>query len=348
MNATTKNKKQNTNKQYDVIGLGNALLDLTIDVDDLFLESVHLAKGTMTLVDEEKYSQILQKIVDIPKDKSSGGSSSNAIKGVSILGANSAFIGMVGNDDYGTNYEQELQKSGVKTILSKTNKNTGTAITFITNDGERTFATYLGASLEFSEKNIDESTATAITNSKILHIEGFFLEPPQHRLAALKAMNIAKENGIKVSVDLSDPHLIFRNKEFFKEVIEKYVDIVFVNEHEAKAFTELEDVEAAHHLSKYCEYSIVKLGPKGSIIKHGGKVHNIPIHNVEVINTNGAGDAYAAGILFGIAKGLSMDKSGEIAAFISGKVVERKEATLNYSLRNEVEKILNENEIKTE
>ncbi|MFA6073433.1 MAG: adenosine kinase [Candidatus Woesearchaeota archaeon] len=326
-------------KSNDVIGLGNALLDLTIDVEDSFLSSLNLTKGTMTLIDEEKFISILNKIKNLPSDKSTGGSASNTIKGVSLLGGNSSFMGMIGNDSYGQKYVDELTKFKIKSYLAKSTKNTGTAITFITSDGERTFATFLGASLEFSEKNINEE---ALKASKILHIEGFFLEPIQHKTAALKAMNIAKENNVLISVDLSDAQLISRNKDFFKEVLEKYADIVFVNETEAFAFTNLKEFDALNHLSTYCKYAIVKLGASGSIIKCLEETHNIPIHKVEVVNTNGAGDAYAAGILFGIAKKLSIEKSGRIAALISGKVVSIKDATLNHYLLDEVEEIIKE------
>jgi len=331
--------------QYDIIGLGNALLDLTIAVQESFLESIDLVKGTMTLVDEERYTRILTKIRELPSEKSSGGSSSNTIKGVSILGGKGAFMGMIGHDSYGKKYEDELNGFNVKTFLSKTNKNTGTAITFITSDGERTFATYLGASIEFAYKNIEED---AIKNSKIIHIEGFFLEPPQHRKAALQAMTIAKNNGVKISVDLSDPHLINRNKEFFKEVLQNYVDIVFVNEHEAKAFTGCEEEDAVNILSEYCDVSIVKLGSKGSIIKHHDRVtntqtvHNVPIQKVKVVNTNGAGDSYAAGIIYCIANDIPMQKAGKIASYISSRVVSIPEATLSHSIADEVKKIVDE------
>jgi sugar/nucleoside kinase (ribokinase family) len=324
-------------KIFDVIGMGNALLDLTVNVDDSLLSALKLIKGHMKLVDEDEYMYILNEIADLDAEKSSGGSASNTIKGISILGGHSAFMGMIGTDEYGDTYEEEVTKSNVKALLSRCEDNTGVAITFITPDGERTFATYLGASLQFSKVNIDEQ---AICNSKILHIEGFFLEPPEHRIAALTAMDIAKANNILISLDLADQALILRNKEFFSVVLDKYVDIVFVNEHEAKAFTGLLDEDALHELSKHCTYAIVKLGARGSLIKHYDKVHTVDSRKVEVINTNGAGDAYAAGILFGIAHGLSLEKCGEIASMISSKVVNTHSATINEDLKLEVEKII--------
>lgn len=316
-------------KKYDVAGLGNALLDITINVDDNTLKVLGFKKASMTLIDDKRYADVLKKICELKSKSSSGGSASNTIKGVSILGGKSAFMGMVGADNYGDRYLESVAKSNVLPKISKSKKGTGVSIIFITPDYERTMATYLGAALEFTEKNIDEAL---IKDSKILHIEGFFLEPKNHKKAALKAMKIAKKYNTKISVDLSDPDLIIRNLSSFRKILREYVDIVFVNEHEAKAFTGKENEHAAHHLSKYCDISIVKLGPKGSILKHGKDIHKIPIHKVKVINTNGAGDAYAAGILYGLTHDIPLEQAGRIAALISGKVVASEGATLEYFL----------------
>jgi sugar/nucleoside kinase (ribokinase family) len=205
--------------------------------------------------------------------------------------------------------------------------------------------TYLGAASEFREKDVDEET---VKNSKILHIEGFFVGNPGTEKAVIKAMKIAKANGRMISMDLADPGLIRAKIDSLKIMLKEYVDIVFVNEHEAKAFTGVEEEDAVHILSEYCDVSIVKLGSKGSIIKHHDRkndtetVHKIPIHKVEVVNTNGAGDSYAAGILYSIANNIPMEKAGKIASYISSRVVSIPEATLSHSIENEVKRIVDE------
>ena len=328
---------------YDVIGLGSPLMDITIQVDDKFLEELNLKKGGMTLIDEKMYSNIISKISDKKTLESTGGSASNTIKGVSVLGGKSAFMGMIGNDTYGTHYNNLLSDSNVASFLSKCESHTGLSIICITPDYERTMITYLGAATEFSENDINKK---AIMESKILHVEGFFIELEKNANSVLTAMKIAKENNVKISMDLSDSGLIQRKNGLLKQIMTDYVDIVFVNEHEALAFTGQKEKEALHALSNYCDISIVKLGSKGSLIKYVDKinnkyaVHDIPIHKVEVVNTNGAGDAYAAGILYSIANNIPLDKAGKLASYISGKVVGIDAATIDTISKDDIRKVL--------
>jgi len=347
----TNNNNQIIN--YDVVCLGNPLMDMTIDVDDAFLDKAKLKKGTMTLIDDAKHAALLHAIANKKTFRSTGGSASNTANGVSVLGGKSAFIGMIGKDAIGDQYKKLLIESKVLPLVATyTNKDkeTGLSMVFITPDKERTMATYLGAALEFSEENITNEIEEVIKNSKVLHIEGYFIELEKNFKAVLKAMKIAKDNNVKISMDLSDPGLIQRKNVLLNEIMKDYIDIVFVNENEAKAFTGFEELDAAHALSKYCDVSVVKLGSKGSIIKHVDKknkkesIHNILIHKVEVVNTNGAGDSYASGILYSIANDISFDKAGKIASYISSRVVSIPQATLssNVSLKDEVKKILEE------
>jgi len=329
--------------EYDVVGMGHALMDIIVDVDDDFLNKLNFEKGSMVLINDEQHTKLMEQLKDKKIIMATGGSASNTSKGVSILGGKSAFMGMIGNDDYGKDYERLLTQSHIRAALANCSKNTGTSIICVTPDKERTMLTYLGAASEFREKDVDEEI---VKNSKILHIEGFFVGNPETEKAVIKAMKIAKANHRMISMDLADPGLIHAKIDSLKVMLKEYVDIVFVNEHEAKAFTGVEEEDAIHVLSEYCDVSIVKLGSHGSIIKHNDiiskkkTVHRVPIHKVEVINTNGAGDAYAAGILYSIAHDIPMDKAGKIASYISSRVVAIPEATLNKSIENEIKKIL--------
>jgi sugar/nucleoside kinase (ribokinase family) len=324
-------------KRYDIIGIGSALLDITFEVGDSVLEDFNLGKGNMHLVDSEKSKLIIGKLKDHESKVSPGGSAANVAAGVAILGGEAALIGMVGNDNHGEAYDQKTKDIGVYTMLSKNlEEATGKAITFTTADGERTFATYLGASVYFRKDDISEEDIKA---SKILHIEAFQLEDPELRDASLHAMETAKKNNVKISLDLADSGLINRCKKDLKMIVKNYVNIVFANEDEAFAFTGKEGREALDLIYDMCDVAIVKLGKKGSLIKARRKVYEISSNKVVEINTNGAGDAYAAGILYSIAKGIGVKKAGRIASYISGQVVASQGARLEKSLVDEIKNV---------
>lgn len=313
-------------KKYDVAGIGSPLLDFTFEVDDKILEEMNLKKGQMHLIDENKSKEILKRLKEFKVETSPGGSAANTLAGIGILGGKAVFLGKIGNDEYGNIYERKSSINGVKTRLARYNKMTGHAITFITPDSERTFATHLGAALYFRKQDVFEEE---IKESKILHIEGYQLEDPELKETSLHAMKIAKANNVKVSLDLADPGLIQRNLESLKKIVKGYANIIFVNETEAEAFTGKKEEDALNEISKFCEVAVVKLGEKGSLIKTNNKIYKIPINKVNTVNTNGAGDAYAAGILYSIANNIDIEKAGKIAAYISSQVVADKSARLD-------------------
>lgn len=308
----------NKKAEYDVLGIGSALLDFTVMVDDDDLRKFGLVKGGMQLIDAERSREILSSLEGKRIEITPGGSSANTLAGISMLGGRGIFLGKVGNDPHGDLYIRDTELSGVKAEISRHNSMTGHAITFITPDSERTFATHLGAALQLGRDDVREDH---IKNSKILHIEGFLFEPPGLREACMKALEIAKKNRVMVSIDLSDPGLIDRIRPIFETVARDFANIIFVNEDEARAFTGSEQDKALEHLSTFCDIAIVKLGPQGSLIKSEGVVHRIPVFKTEVVNTNGAGDMYAAGMLYGLSRGFSLERSGTIGSFVSSKVV---------------------------
>ncbi len=310
---------------YDVAGIGSPLLDFTVEVDDGILDELDLKKGQMHLVDEERSKMILRRLEDYNLETTPGGSSANTLAGIANLHGKGILLGKVGNDSYADFYISETQKSGVKTRLNKHNGMTGHAITFITPDSERTFATHLGAALHFRKEDVFEDD---IKQSRILHIEGYLLEIPEIREATVYAMQLAMDNNIKISVDLADPGLISRIYDVINDIVRKYTDIVFVNEEEAKAFTGKEEEEALGILYSMCDIAVVKLGEMGSLIKMDDTTHRIPVYNTKVVNTNGAGDMYAAGVLYGVANNLPIEKAGRIGSFASSLVVAQTGARL--------------------
>ena len=218
------------------------MLDFIVEVNDNVLDEMDLKKGEMQLIDEEKSKKILKRLEKHEVKTAPGGSSANTLAGVSVLGGSAVFLGMIGKDKHGDIYEQKTSDDGVNTRLSKHDTiRTGHAITFITPDSERTFATHLGASLHFRKHHVFDEEIKA---SKILHIEGYQLEDPELKAAAVHAMQIAKKNNVKVSIDLSDPALVGRTLKDLRELVKEYADIVFVNAMEAKAFTVKEEEEA--------------------------------------------------------------------------------------------------------
>lgn len=311
---------------YDVTGIGSPLLDIIIEVEDEILFKIGLKKGHMHLIDEDKSKEILNILENYPMEIAPGGSSANTLAGISNFGGKCIFFGKVGNDSYGDLYIRESERVGVETMLSKLEKKTGHAITLITPDSERTFATHLGAALHFRQEDVIESY---IKNSKILHIEGYLLELPEIREATIYAMSIAKANNVKVSIDLSDASLISRIPDVIDKVVNEYSNIVFVNEDEARAFTGKESMDALNMIYSMCDIAVVKLGAEGSLIKKDNDVYTIPAYRTNVVNTNGAGDMYAAGVLYGISNDLPIERAGKIGSYTSSLIVSQTGARLN-------------------
>jgi len=321
--------QKDENMKYDVLALGSPLLDIIVQVSDEMLVDLNLKKGGMHLISLQESKKFLDCLSKKGKEclLIPGGSAANTLSGLSALGNKVAFLGLIGDDEHGDLYEEKTQDDGVKTSFSRHEEHvTGHAITFITPDQERTFATHLGAAAQFSKEHVP---AEEIRKSKVLHIEAYQLEDEKTREAVLHAMDIAKKNNIAITIDLSDVGLIERNLEVFKEVVKKYVNVVFVNEDEAHAYTGKKEKDALEEIAKTCDTVIVKLGEKGSLIQSGSEIYRITPHEIEVINTNGAGDMYAAGILHGMIHELPLDESGRIASHIAALAVASQGARLD-------------------
>ncbi len=307
-----------TDALIDVTGIGSALLDFTVDMDDAALGSIGLVKGSMQLIDEARSREIQEIIKGRTVIVTPGGSAANTVAGVNRFGGAAHFQGKVGSDNNGEIYIRETEKLGVTARIVRHDSMTGHAITFITPDSERTFATHLGAALRFSKDDVD---AAGVSGSKILHLEGYLFEPPALREACFHAMEIARSAGVIISVDLSDPELIKRIRDTFDIVVRDYAHIVLVNEEEAFAYTGLQEEAALERLAGSVQAAVVKLGARGSLVQAGGTVYRIPSYRTALVNTNGAGDMYAAGFLYGISRGEGPEKSGKYGSFASSLVV---------------------------
>lgn len=300
-----------------IIGLGNALVDImTILENDEFLEQNNLPKGSMQLVDQSQSEQVNNAAKNLEQKLTSGGSAANTMYSLAKLGVDSSYIGKISNDEYGNFFKKDMEDSGVNTILFDSQTPSGVAMALVSKDGERTFATYLGAAVELDQNDL---LAEHFEGKDIFHIEGYLVY--NHPLM-LKAAELAKQFGLKISLDLASYNVVEDNLDFLKDYIQKYVDIVFANEEEAKAFTGKEPEEALNDIAEMAEIAVVKVGKDGSMVKTNGKKYNTGVIDVNMVDTTGAGDSYAAGFLYGLVNDYNPAACAEIGAILSGKVIE--------------------------
>lgn len=306
-----------------ILGIGNALVDILVHIDnDEILDRLHLSKGGMEMIDARRKREILEEIAGMPQTLATGGSTSNTIHGLARLGATAGYIGKVGNDKLGRLFRQECERFGVIPHLIGSDEDTGVAITFISPNAERTFATYLGAAATMQPCEVD---AEIFDSYDLIHIEGYLIF--NHDLI-LDVCRKAKAHGLQVSMDMASYNLIESNLDFVKMLLRDFVDIIFANEEEAKAYTGLEQVEALHALSEECAIAIVKVGKEGSYIKMDGEVTAIAPVDAQRIDTTGAGDIYASGFLYGLVNGYSALRAGNLASYLSSRMIEHVGAKL--------------------
>lgn len=306
-------------KSQDVYCLGNALVDILIQVDDDYLKMIGLEKAEMHLVEKQKADELLKTIQPLSPKMVPGGSSANTAKGLGFLGGRVSFTGVVGDDTLGEIYIESMKQLGVDTHIAKTSSPTGFAITYITPDAERTFVVYLGAALELIDEHVSNEI---IERSQVLHIEAYQLEG-NTKSVIQNAIKNAHENKTKISMDLADSALIERNKELFDDVVKNGIDILFANAEEGFAFTSLEKETALDELAKHVEIAVLKQGRDGSLIKAGEEVVSIPAYTQTPIDTTGAGDSYAAGLLYGQTHGWNLETSGHLGNILAGKIIEQ-------------------------
>lgn len=300
-----------------VFGIGNALVDIMTSLEnDNLLGTLNLPKGSMQLVDEATINTALEKTKGLVQTLASGGSAANTINGLANLGVETGFLGKVGDDKFGKFFHDDMVNAGINPTLLKGKSATGRALALVTPDSERTFAVNLGAAIEMVAGDI---TKDLFKGYDYLHIEGYLVQ--NHALIE-KALKTAKSAGLIISLDLASYNVVESNFEFIRKMVKEYVDIVFANEDESKAFTKKSPEESLHLLGDMVDIAIVKLGSKGSMIKRGSETHNIGVIKANSIDTTGAGDLYASGFIYGLTKGFSLDACGRIGSILSGRVIE--------------------------
>ncbi|HPB02866.1 MAG TPA: adenosine kinase [Bacteroidales bacterium] len=299
-----------------IIGIGNALTDLMTQIEsDDILRNLNLPKGSMQLVDATMSQRASDATKHFKRTLASGGSAANTIHGLARLGMKTGFIGKVGKDDLGDFFEKDMVKSGIQTHLIQSATPSGLALALVSPDGERTFATYLGAACELQDIDID---ADVLKNYDILHIEGYLLQ--NYKLIS-HSIKTAKELGLKVSLDLASYNVVEEHRDFLNEMIDLYTDIIFANEEESKALTGLEPEESAKYLSQRVDIAAVKTGPGGSFVAMNGEITAVPTQKIIPVDTTGAGDLYAAGFLYALSKGKSAYECGRTGSVIASEVI---------------------------
>lgn len=302
-----------------ILGIGNALTDiLAVLPDETLLKTYHLPKGSMQHVDMETGDKIWQALKPLGVKYVAGGSAANTITCTSIFGMPSSFIGKIGDDELGLLFKSDQEQYGVNTMLLKSEHSSGRSMVFVSGgNAERTFAVYLGAALDLVPEDLKPDY---FEGHDYFHIEGYLV---QNQALIRKAVELAHDAGCIISLDMASYNVVESNNAFLHDIIDRYVDIVFANETEAKAFTKLPDPKKSlEEISTHCKIAVVKVGKDGSWVRSGDEEYQIPAWPAEPVDATGAGDTYAAGFLYGHSLGMPLKVCGEIGSIIAAKVVE--------------------------
>jgi len=305
---------------YDVAAIGNAIVDVIAPADDAFLQAEGLARGAMTLVDQDQATALYGRMAK--GMETSGGSGANTIVGVVSLGGRGAFIGKVADDALGAVFETDIIASGVRFGNAGPlvgGPATARCLINVTPDGQRTMATFLGAAGEVSPDDIDREIVEA---ARIVYLEGYLYDPLEARRAFAKAAALARGAGRLIALSLSDPFVVSRHRETLLGFIEDQVDVLFANESEITALFEADFDASAAAVRSMVQIAAVTRSEKGSVIVSGTETHEIAAFPVDkVIDTTGAGDQYAAGFCFGLAQGRALPVCGKLGSMAAAEVI---------------------------
>ena len=309
-------------KQYDLYGIGNALVDMEYRVSDEKLAELAVDKGLMTLIEEDRHHELVEQLGDLAHKKASGGSAANTVIALAQLGGSGFYSCKVANDELGDSYLSDMNACAVDTNLDNQTRdagNTGKCIVMVTPDADRTMNTYLGVTVNLAETEVSPE---AIANSKFVYMEGYLVASPTGKAAAIKAASIAREAGIPTVLTLSDPNMVNFFGDGLLEMAGDNLDLLFCNEDEGMLMTKTDNVEAAAEaLKKLARRFAITVGDKGAVVYDGESLHRIPAEKVEVIDTNGAGDMFAGAFLYGLTHGMDFVQSAELACRAGSKIV---------------------------
>ena len=309
-----------TSIEYQVVGVGNALVDILSHEDDGFLSGIGLEKGAATMVDADASEALYARMG--PAAEVSGGSAANTVAGVASFGGTAAFVGRVGDDTFGRVFSHDLRSVGVHFdgAVAADGTPTGRCLVVVTPDAQRTMCTYLGAACDLDPESVDPDLVRA---SAVTYLEGYLWDQPLAKAAIRRAARAAHEGGRRGALTLSDPFCVERHRAEFRVLLEGSVDVLFANEHEICSLYEVDDLDAAmHRVRGHCEIAALTRGPLGSVVVTRDDVHVIDPHPVaQVVDTTGAGDLYAAGFLHGLTAGLDLASCGRLGSLAAAEVI---------------------------
>jgi adenosine kinase len=319
--------------KYDVLGIGNAIFDVLVRTDEGFLAVHGMTKGGMALIDEARAASIYNDMG--PATEMSGGSAANTIVGIANLGARTAYIGKIKDDQIGRLYAHDIRAAGVafETKPASGGPATGCSYILVTPDGERTMNTYLGAAQELMPGDID---AAQVAASSILYLEGYLWDPRSAKEAFVKASTIAHEAGRQVALTLSDSFCVDRYRGEFLDLMRKgTVDLIFANEAELQSLYQTADFDTAlEQLRSDTKLGIVTRSEKGCVVASKDGVTAVPAFPVQkIVDTTGAGDLFAAGFLFGLVRGAGYENAGRLGALAAAEVIQHIGARPQTSLK---------------
>jgi len=304
---------------FDVFGMCNPLYDIQAEVPDTLLAELGVAKGGMFLIEEAQQKKMVARIYEHIVNAESGGSGANTMIGIAMLGGSACYTGKIGKDEHGDLYAGKLEEKGVKVNTAAGVGTTGICLVLVSPDAERTLCTYLGICRELGPEDVQ---ADLIEQSKYLYVTGYLWDTDTQKAAVLKAMTAAKAAGVKVALSLSDPFCVNRHKADFLQIVQDHVDLVIGNHEEAMALTDTDNPhDAIRAMAPWCDLAAVTMGGDGSLLRQGDQLVEIAPFKVTPVDTTGAGDMYAAGLLYGLTQGISLEKTGKLAGYLAAQVV---------------------------
>jgi sugar/nucleoside kinase (ribokinase family) len=306
--------------ELDVLGIGNAIVDVLAQSVDAFLDEHSLPKGAMTLIDAEGADRLYALMG--PGIEISGGSCANTMVGAASLGSRAAYVGKVRDDELGRIFAHDIRAAGVgfATPAAEDGPATARCLIFVTPDAQRTMCTYLGACVELGPEDVDRDL---IARAAVTYLEGYLWDPPQAKEAFRVAMAAARAAGRRVALTLSDPFCVERHREEFKALVDDHLDILFANEHEVIALYETGGLdEAVAAVRGRCEIAVLTRGPLGSLVVTADAVHEVAAERVEhVVDSTGAGDLFAAGFLHGLTHGEALPDCARLGSLIAAEAI---------------------------
>ena len=308
------------NKNYDVVGIGNAIVDVLVQADDDLLDNFELTKGTMALVDAAQAERLYASVG--PGLETSGGSAANTLAGVAQLGGRAGFIGRVRNDQLGGIFTHDIRSVGARfeTPAATEGPSTARCLILVTPDAQRTMCTYLGASVGLDPADLD---LEMVAQAKVLYLEGYLWDSDEAKAAFIAAAEVARAHGGEVALSLSDAFCVERHRESFQELVDGHVDILFANEMEITALYKANSFEeAADQVRGRCKLAALTRSELGSVVLNGAGTHSVaPFQLGPLLDTTGAGDLYAAGFLHAYTQGQDAEACGRLGSLCAGQVV---------------------------